>query len=111
MVDLQDREKGFEAKFYRDQELRFRVIQRRNRLLGLWAAEQFSMSVADAQNYARALVDAHAADPTDDGVRDRIAADLSRHDVVLSDHRLRKRMAMLMEAAWDEVASRGPLSV
>lgn len=111
MADFDEREKGFEAKYYRDQEMRFRVLQRRNRLLGLWVAEQIGVPAADVEAYARDLVDAHAADPTEAGIRQRIAADLSRHDVVLSDHRLHKRMAMLMEVAWAEVAGSGPLTV
>ena len=111
MVEFEEREKGFEAKYYRDQELRFRVLQRRNRLLGLWLAEQIGIPAADAEAYARELVDAHAADPTEEGIRERVATDLSRHEVVLSDHRLDKRMAMLMELAWTEVAGSGPLTV
>ena len=111
MADFDEREKGFEAKYYRDQEMRFRVVQRRNRLLGLWVAEQIGIPAADVEAYAHELVDAHAADPTEDGIRQHVAADLSRHDVVLSDHRLDKRMAMLMEIAWVEVTGSGPLTV
>jgi hypothetical protein len=58
MTTLQDREKEFETRFKHDQELEFKVNTRRNRLLGLWAAERMGLPADDAAAYARSVVDA-----------------------------------------------------
>ena len=58
MTTLQDREKEFETRFKHDQELQFKVNTRRNRLLGLWAAERMGLPAEDAAAYAKGVVDA-----------------------------------------------------
>jgi hypothetical protein len=58
MTTFEDREKDFEARFKHDQELQFKVKARRNRLLGLWAAERMALSAAAAETYAKEVVDA-----------------------------------------------------
>ena len=52
MTTFSDREKAFEDKYKHDQELQFKVEARRNKLLGLWAAELMGLAGADAQAYA-----------------------------------------------------------
>jgi hypothetical protein len=76
MATFQDREKEFEARFKHDQELRFKVTARRNRLVGLWAAEKMGLSGEDAAAYARTIVDAefHGGDHH---VVDKLVADLA----------------------------------
>ncbi|TIO87417.1 MAG: DUF1476 domain-containing protein, partial [Mesorhizobium sp.] len=56
MSSMKDREEGFERKFVFDEELRFKASARRNRALGLWAAEKLGKSGADAEAYAKAVV-------------------------------------------------------
>jgi len=56
MSKFDEREKGFEAKWRRDQELRFKVTARRNKLLGLWAAQKFGMESSQAEAYAKTVV-------------------------------------------------------
>jgi hypothetical protein len=58
MTTLQDREKEFENRFKHDQELEFKVNARRNRMLGLWAAERMGLPAEDASAYAKSVVDA-----------------------------------------------------
>ena len=58
MATFEDREKEFETRFKHDQELQFKVTARRNRLLGLWAAERMGLAGDTAQAYAREVVDA-----------------------------------------------------
>src|SRR5579871_2251830 len=53
-----EREKGYEAKWVHDEELRFRVFSRRNRMLGLWAAGEMGLRGADAEAYAKDIIDA-----------------------------------------------------
>jgi hypothetical protein len=58
MPTFEDREKEFEARFRHDEELRFKVTARRNRLIGLWAAEKMGLSGEAANTYAASIVDA-----------------------------------------------------
>ena len=53
MTTFEDREKGFERKFAHDEELKFKATARRNRLIGLWAADKMGLSGDAAQAYAR----------------------------------------------------------
>jgi hypothetical protein len=73
---FEEREKEFEARFKHDQELRFKVTARRNRLLGLWAAERMGLKGEAAERYARAVVDAEfeGGDPR---VVGKVCADLN----------------------------------
>jgi hypothetical protein len=77
MTTFQDREKEFEARFKHDQEFRFKVTARRNRLLGLWAAKRMGLSGADADAYAGEVVAAEFEAGGDRHVIDKVAADLS----------------------------------
>ena len=56
MSNMKDREQGFERKFVLDEETRFKAAARRNKLLGMWAAEKLGKSGADAEAYAREVV-------------------------------------------------------
>ena len=63
MTSFEDREKGFERKFAHDEELKFKATARRNRLLGLWAAEQMGVTGEAAQAYAREVIKADLERP------------------------------------------------
>jgi hypothetical protein len=99
MTTFNDREKAFEAKYSRDQQLQFRVVNRRNKLLGLWAAGLMGLSGPEADAYALKVVEADFAKPGDDDVHDKVFEDLKAHNVDLSDHRLRKKMDELVAVA------------
>jgi hypothetical protein len=98
-----DREKGFEAKYRHDEETRFRIIARRNRLLGLWAAQELDITGAGADAYAREVVAADFDEPGDADVVRKLMADFSAKGVALTEHRLRKEMERLMEVAREQV--------
>jgi len=76
MDPFEEREKDFEARFKHDQELQFKVKARRNRLLGLWAAERMALAGAEADTYAREVVDAEFAGG-DRNVVEKVCADLN----------------------------------
>lgn len=92
---FEQREQSFEAKFHHDLDLGFRVMIRRDKLLGLWAAELMDMSAPAAKAYASTLVDNDCGPHRDDGVFDMVMKDLHRAGVEMSDHRLRRRMTLL----------------
>jgi len=76
MTTFDEREKEFEARYKHDQELRFKVTARRNRLLGLWAAERMGLLGDIAEAYAASVVAAEF-DGGDSNVVDKIVADLA----------------------------------
>lgn len=92
MTTFDEREKAYEAQLAHDEELRFRVLVRRNKLLGLWAAEKLGKSGAAAEDYAAALINIHLAGNGDDSVFAKLRADFNAVRVALSDHQIRREM-------------------
>ena len=88
---FQDRENTFEKQFAHDEDLRFKAVARRNKLLALWVAEMKKLSPAEAENYAHEFVAAQVG-KSDDEVAAALDAALAGASVDLSDHRLRKKM-------------------
>jgi hypothetical protein len=105
MTGFNDREKAFEAKFKQDQEFQFRVIARRNKLLGLWAAELMGIAADDANAYAMEVVKSDFEAPGDDDVLQKVLADLTAKGVDMNEHRLRGRMDELIGTAAAELES------
>lgn len=105
MTSFEDREKGFERKFAHDEELKFRAMARRNRLLGLWAAEQMRIAGDDADVYAREVVKADLEEPGDEDVFRKIRADFDAKNVDQSDHQIRRKMVDLMGEAIAQIES------
>jgi hypothetical protein len=93
------RQDAFEAKFARDEELRFKAEARRNKLLGLWAAEKLGKSGADADAYARTVVAADFEEAGEEDVYRKIRADFDAAGVNQSEHQIRRTMAELMATA------------
>ena len=105
MTTFEERQKGFERKFALDEELKFKAMARRNRLLGLWAAEQMGMTGDDAANYAREVVKADLAEPGDEDVFRKIRADFDAKGVGQSDHQIRRMMTDFMGEAIVQIES------
>ena len=91
MTTFDKREEAFEKKFVIDEELRFKAVARRNRLLGMWVAEQLGKSGAEAQAYAKDVVAAEI-DAGDPGVIAKVMADLSDKGVTISETELLTKM-------------------
>jgi len=103
MSSFDDREKGFERQFQRDEELRFRVTARRNKLLGLWAAEQFAMAADAAEAYAREVVLSDFSEPGDADVVKKVLDDFESRGVAMDERRLRRQMERLMGEARSQI--------
>ena len=103
MTTFDKREEGFEKQFAHDEELRFRANARRNKLLGLWAAEKLGLSGADAEAYAKAVVIADFEEAGDHDVFGKIRKDFDAKGVAQSDHQIRRIMDELMEKAVAEI--------
>ena len=105
MTAFEDREKGYERKFAHDQELKFRATARRNKMLGLWAAEQLGLSGEEAQAYAKEVIKADLEIPGDDDVFRKIRRDFDAKGVQKSDHQIRSKMVDLMGVAVGQIES------
>jgi hypothetical protein len=105
MTNFEDREKGYERKFAHDEELKFKATARRNKLLGLWAAEQLGIAGDQAQAYAREVIKADLEIPGDDDVFRKIRRDFDAKGVQKSDHQIRSKMVDLMRVAIGQIES------
>ena len=105
MTTFNDREKAFEDKYKHDEELQFRVEARRNKLLGLWAAELMERSGEAAAAYGKEVVAADFEEPGDADVVRKVMGDLENAGVEMSEHRLRKKMDELIEEAKEQIMS------
>jgi len=99
MTTFNDREKSFEKKFEKDQELQFKVNARRNKLLGLWAAGLMGKSGADAEAYAKEVVVADFEKPGDSDVIAKLVKDLAAAGKPTEEHTVRKQGERLLDDA------------
>ena len=99
MTTFDDREKAFEARFAQEAELQFKVTARRNKLLGLWAAERLKLTPAEADAYAKSVVQADFEEAGDEDVFRKIYGDLTARGDEVSEHAVRKAMDDAMTEA------------
>ena len=105
MSGIDDRRKGMEAKLHHDDELRFKVTNRRNKLLGLWLAEQFGKVGDDAAEYAKTVVLSDFEEPGDDDVVRKVMADIEANNASIDEVAVRQQMEVLLDTAKDQIFS------
>lgn len=93
MTQFDDRERAFEARFAHDEEMNFRMIARRNRLLGEWAARQMGLSEAETDAYAKDVVRADFEEAGDEDVIRKLLGDLTAAGVDIDDGKIREALA------------------
>ncbi len=103
MTTFDDREKGFEAKYALDQDQEFKAVARRNRLLGLWAAEKMSLSPESAEEYAKAVVRADFEQPGEEDVFRKVDQDFRGAGLQVSEGEIRSKMDELGSIARDQI--------
>lgn len=103
MTSFNDRAKAFEDKYKHDQDLQFRVTNRRNRLLGLWAAAHLGKSGEAADAYAKEVVVSDFEAPGDDDVLRKVMGDFAAAGVELEERLVRKEMDKLLATAKEQV--------
>jgi hypothetical protein len=89
MTTFDDRERAFEAKYARDEEMAFRVTARRNRLLGQWAAAKMSLTPEETDAYAKAVVQADFEEAGDEDVVRKLLGDLLAAGIEMDDATVR----------------------
>lgn len=105
MSSFDDREKGFEAKFARDQDVEFRASARRNRLLGEWAGRLMGLEGEHLENYGKAVVKSDFEQPGDEDVLRKVFGDLQGAGLSTSEGEVRRKMDELMAEAREQIRS------
>ncbi|RYD50939.1 MAG: DUF1476 domain-containing protein [Sphingomonadales bacterium] len=90
MTSFDDRERAFEAKYARDEDMAFRVIARRNRLVGKWAAGKMGLTPEETDAYAKAVVQADFEEAGDEDVIRKVLGDLLSAGVEIDDAAVRR---------------------
>jgi len=103
MTTFEDREKSFEKKYQHDEQLKFKVNARRNKLLGLWAADKLGLRGADAEAYAKSIVAADFNRPGHDDVIEKVVADFKERSVDIAAHTIRHESDRLLTTAKQQV--------
>lgn len=99
MTTFDDRERAFEAKFARDEEMLFRVTARRNRLVGVWAAGLMGLTPEETDAYAKSVVQAEFEEAGDEDVVRKLLGDLIGAGVDVDEARVRTALGdALVEA-------------
>ncbi|EKF41091.1 hypothetical protein NA8A_18020 [Nitratireductor indicus C115] len=105
MASMKDRQDAFENKFVHDETLKFKAMARRNKLLGLWAAEKLGKTGDDAEAYAKEVVKADFEEAGDEDVFRKVRGDFDAAGIEQSDHQIRRTMDELLVQAAEQVQS------
>jgi hypothetical protein len=103
MTTFNEREKGFEQQFAHDEELRFKAIARRNKLLGLWAATKLGITGPAADAYSKDVVMAEFEAGGDEDVFRKLRRDFDAKGIALSEQDIRKAMQDLLGQAVQQI--------
>jgi hypothetical protein len=104
MASFDDRKKGMEEKFRHDQELTFKINNRRNKLLGLWAAGKMGLSGEAADAYAKEVVASDFEKAGEEDVVEKVAGDLKGKGLAVSPEQVRDEMKRLLPEARKQIA-------
>lgn len=99
MTTFDKRKEAYENKFARDEELKFKATARRNKLLGLWAAEKLGKAGEEADSYAREVIRSDMQEAGEEDVYRKVRGDFDAAGVDQSEHQIRRQMEELMVEA------------
>ena len=92
MTSFDDRERGFEAQYARDEEMAFRVTARRNRLVGRWAAERMGLTPEETDAYCKSVVQADFEEAGDEDVVRKLVGDLTAAGAAIDEAAVRRAL-------------------
>ena len=107
MTTFDKREEGFEKQFAHDEELKFKATARRNKIVGLWAAEKLGLTGTDADDYAKALVVADLESTGDHDLFGRLRKEFDAKGVSVPDQQIRRTIDDLTARAISEIKASG----
>ena len=103
MKKLDERKKGFEGKFVRDQELEFKILARRNKYLGVWVAEKLGLSGDSVQEYTSEVLKSDLEEEGDMDVFRKVRKDFDDKGIAITDDELRQNMDLFLLQAKEEI--------
>ena len=103
MKKLDERKKGFEGKFARDQELEFKILARRNKYLGVWAAEKLRLSGPAVEEYFAEVIKSDLEEDGDMDVFRKVRKDFDEKGISITDDELRQSMDQFLLQAKEEI--------
>ncbi len=103
MTTFDNRQRDAEKKFEHDEELRFKANARRNKMLGLWAAEKLGLDGAEVDAYAKEVVMSDFDRPGDEDVLEKVLEDFQTKGVDVDGHKIRVEMDRLMPIATKQI--------
>jgi hypothetical protein len=103
MTTFDKREEAFEKQFAHDEELKFKATARRNKMIGLWAAEKLGLSGPEADSYALSIVMADFEEGSNHDVTGKIRKDFDAKGIAQSDHQISRAMEELMAKAVSDI--------
>lgn len=103
MTTFDDRKDAYENQYAHDQEAEFRILARRNKLLGLWAAEKLHLKPEEHEAYAKEVVAADFEEPGDEDVVRKVMGDFGNAGLGITDHELREQMHRLLQVAREQI--------
>lgn len=99
MSQFDDRERAYEAKFAHDEEMNFRIVARRNRLVGEWAARKMDLSKEETASYAKDVVRSDFESAGDDDVVRKVLGDLTSAGIDVEETEIREALGHKMVEA------------
>ena len=103
MSSFKRRGESFEKQFVLDEEQKFKALVRRNKLLGLWAAEKLGLTGTEAAEYAKEVIKADFSEPGDEDVFRKVQEDFAAKGVDQSEHQIRRTMEEMMVTAAEQI--------
>jgi hypothetical protein len=107
MTTFDKREQAAEGKFALDEQSHFKALARRDKLVGLWAAEKLGLNGADADAYAKSLILADLEEPGDEDVVRKLVADFAAKKVAVTDAEIRSQLAEKLVTATAQIQAQG----
>lgn len=105
MTTLSDIERAYEAKYSHDMENDFKAVMRRNKFLGLWAAEKMGITAGDAEAYAKEVIESDFIASGHADVVSKVLGDLTNKGVDVTEHIIERMMEEFLQKAKAEIDS------
>ena len=106
MNTFKEKEKGHEAKFAKEQELKFQFIARRNKLFALWAATRMDKNTEDSDEYAKEIISLYIDKPIDQNVIEKISSDLANNNIQISKEEIHKKFEECFNTAKAQIMNK-----
>lgn len=106
-MSLREYGQRLETKFEHDKFLNFKIIARRNKKIGLWAARLLGVSPVESEKFINAIVSKITSDPNDNELVNILLSELKEHFITISENQLRRQMGYFYQEAKAEVAKEG----